>query len=53
MRHWMGGLVIAGLLAGCGSSANVEKERASLMNVDKEFAASIKDMDKFRELLKR
>jgi len=40
-------LLITVMSAGCGSSVNVEKERASLMGVDKEWAASIKDMDKF------
>jgi len=47
MRLEMGLLLITVMSAGCGSSVNVEKERASLMGVDKEWAASIKDMDKF------
>jgi hypothetical protein len=30
-----------------GSTANVEQERATLMRLDREWAASVKDMDKF------
>ena len=47
MRFWIGVLLVTGLLAGCGKTVDVEKERASLMALDSEWAASIKDMDKF------
>jgi len=47
MRRWIGVLLIAGFSAGCGPSANVEQERAALMTLDREWSASVKDMDKF------
>jgi ketosteroid isomerase-like protein len=40
-------LLVIGFLAGCGSTVNVEQERATLMRLDREWAASVKDMDKF------
>jgi ketosteroid isomerase-like protein len=47
MRRWIGLLLMAGFSAGCGSSANVAQERETLMRLDREWAASMKDMDKF------
>ena len=47
MRRWIGFLLVAGFLAGCGASANVEQERETLMRLDREWSASVKDMDKF------
>ena len=47
MRRWIGVLLIAGFSAGCRPSANVEQEREALMTLDREWSASVKDMDKF------
>ena len=47
MRGWIVLLLMTGFSVGCGSTANVEQERATLMRLDREWAASIKDMDKF------
>ena len=47
MRRWIVLLLMAGYSAGCGSTANVEHERETLMRLDREWAASVKDMDKF------
>jgi len=47
MRGWIGFLLIGLFLSGCGSSANVEQEREALMRLDREWAASVKDLDKF------
>ncbi len=47
MRRWIGVLLIVGFSAGCRPSANVEQERDALMNLDREWSASVKDMDKF------
>ena len=47
MRRWIGVLLIAGFSAGCRPSANVAQERESLMNLDREWSASVKDMNKF------
>src|SRR5512134_1767689 len=38
---------MAGYSSGCGSTANVEQERETLMRLDREWAASVKDMNKF------
>jgi len=35
------------LMAGCGSSVNVEEERTNLLALDREWAQSTKDVDKF------
>jgi ketosteroid isomerase-like protein len=40
-------LLIAGFSAGCRPAANVEQEREALMTLDREWSASVKDMDKF------
>ena len=47
MRRSIVLLLMVGFLAGCGSTVNVEQERATLMRLDREWAASVKDMDKF------
>lgn len=47
MHRWIGVLLIAGFSAGCRPSANVEQERAALMTLDREWSASVKDLDKF------
>lgn len=47
MGRWIGALLLAGLAAGCSSVANVEQERETLMNLDREWSASVKNMDKF------
>ncbi len=40
-------LLMAGFSAGCGSTPNAERERETLMRLDREWAATVKDMDKF------
>ena len=47
MRRWIILLVMTGFAVGCGSTANVKQERETLMRLDREWAASLKDMDKF------
>ena len=47
MRRWMGLLLITGLCGACGSTANVEQERETLMRLDREWATNVKDLDKF------
>jgi ketosteroid isomerase-like protein len=47
MRRWIVVPLMAGFLVGCGSTANVEKERETLMRLDREWSASVKDIDKF------
>jgi hypothetical protein len=47
MRRWIVLLLMAGFSAGYASTANVEQERETLMRLDREWAASVKDMDKF------
>ena len=47
MRRWIVFWLMVGFLVGCGSTANVEKERETLMRLDREWSASAKDIDKF------
>jgi ketosteroid isomerase-like protein/quercetin dioxygenase-like cupin family protein len=47
MHRWMTLLLVAGFCASCSSSANVEQERETLMRLDRDWSASVKDMDKF------
>ena len=47
MRRCMWLLAIAWLIAGCGPSVNVDQERTSLLQVDKEWSETTKDLDKF------
>ena len=47
MRCWMALLFITGFCGACSSSANVDQERETLMRLDREWSASLKDMDKF------
>ena len=47
MRRWIVFWLMVGFLVGCGSRANVEKERETLMRLDRERSASVKDIDKF------
>ena len=47
MARWIGLLVVAGCAMGCASSVDVEQERETLMRLDREWAASAKDVDKF------
>ena len=39
--------VVASLAAGCGRSVNVDQERSTLMNLDREWSQSAKDPNKF------
>ena len=47
MHRWIVLLLVTGLSAGCGSTANVAQERETLMRLDREWSASVKDIDKF------
>jgi ketosteroid isomerase-like protein len=47
MRRWISVLIIAAFSAGCRPSVNIEQEREALMTLDREWSASVKDMDKF------
>ena len=47
MSRWIVLLLVATCCLGCTSTANVEEERGTLTNLDREWAASIKDTDKF------
>lgn len=47
MRRWVGVLVVAGLAAGCGSTVNVAQEKETLMRLDREWSATVKDTDRF------
>jgi ketosteroid isomerase-like protein len=47
MGRRIGLLLMSGFFAGCAPSANVDQERETLMRLDREWAASLKDMDKF------
>ena len=48
MRGWRLLLLLTTFCAGCSAStANVDKERETLMTLDREWAGSTKDMDKF------
>jgi ketosteroid isomerase-like protein/quercetin dioxygenase-like cupin family protein len=40
-------MLLASCCWGCASPANVEQERETLMNLDREWSASVKDIDKF------
>jgi hypothetical protein len=44
---WLAGVMSASLMSGCGSSVNMEQERNSLLAVDREWAQTTKDPDKF------
>jgi ketosteroid isomerase-like protein len=46
MHRWIVLLLMAGSV-GCAPTANVEQERQTLMRLDREWAASVKDMNKF------
>ena len=46
MRPWIG-LVVAGLMTGCSGSVNVSQERDALTQRDREWASTVKDLDKF------
>ena len=47
MRRWLVCLVVAGLSIGCASTANVAQEKDTLMRLDREWSASVKDTEKF------
>jgi len=47
MNRWKLWLVTAVLLTGCSSTVNVQQERDALMNKDKEWSMTTKDLDKF------
>jgi len=48
MHRWIALLLITALCGSCNrSSANVDQERETLMRLDREWAANVKDMDKF------
>jgi ketosteroid isomerase-like protein len=47
MRCWVGLLLIASCSWGCASTADVEKERETLMGLDREWATTVTDTDKF------
>ena len=47
MHRWIGLLLIASCCWGCASTADVEKERETLMGLDREWAAATTDTDKF------
>lgn len=47
MHRWMAVLIVAGFAVGCAPSVNVEQEQAALMTRDRDWSASIKDLDKF------
>jgi hypothetical protein len=40
-------VVMAGLLTGCAPSANVAQEKETLMRLEREWAATVKDPAKF------
>ena len=46
MRRYVGVLIVAGFLAGCAST-NSAKDRETLMNLDREWSSSSKNVDKF------
>src|SRR4029453_10727519 len=47
MHRWIGVLLLATCSFGCASSADVAKERETLTTLDKEWAASAGNVDKF------
>jgi ketosteroid isomerase-like protein len=47
MRTWILLLPVGALLAGCGGSVNVTKEREALLNLDREWASHTADVDKY------
>ena len=51
MRSWTGCVLVAVLLVGCRSSVdveqNVEADRETLLRLDREWATTVKDLDKF------
>ena len=47
MRPYLGLLFLAGFVAACAPGVNVEQEREALMKVDREWSASVKDVDTF------
>jgi ketosteroid isomerase-like protein len=48
---WLTGVMLASLMSGCGSSVNLEQERNGLLAVDREWAQTTKDPDKFMSYL--
>lgn len=44
-RLWLLGVVV--LMAGCGSSVNVEEERTNLLALDREWSQNVKDTEKY------
>jgi len=47
MSRWKLWIVTAVLVAGCAATTDVQKDRDALMNRDKEWAGTTKDLDKF------
>jgi ketosteroid isomerase-like protein len=47
MRRWVVLLFIVAFCGACARSANVDQERETLMRLDREWSANVKDMDKF------
>ena len=47
MRRLVSWLFVAGLSAGCASTSNVAQEKETLLRLDREWSASVKDTDKF------
>jgi len=48
MRQWIWVPVVLALAAGaCRQTANVEQERSALLQRDREWSQSVKDIDKF------
>ena len=46
MQRWAGVILTAGLAMACGG-ANIAQERDTLTRLDREWSASVKDLDKF------
>lgn len=47
MRRLIGYLLLAGASVGCGSRVDVATERDTLLRLDREWSASVKDTDRF------
>jgi ketosteroid isomerase-like protein len=47
MRRWIEFLLIVAVCTGCTSSANVDQERETLTQVDREWAATVNDLERF------
>ena len=47
MKHWLGLVLVVGIASGCARTVNVTQEQETLMRLDREWAGTTTDPDRF------